>query len=858
MKTKINIDFESLKNEFDEMNDLRKERNEFLELRKIGENISLRILESGKEVAVLEDTFDNLFSYRDNYKCKVDFDKKELHIFTSTALHTHSEYSILDGANRLKDLTKKYEYSGALTDHGVMYGFIDFYKKMKAIYKKPIIGFEAYTESITGDENKNHLIILAKNDIGLKNAMKLCTKGNLHPSSGKTPRPIISYEELKKYHEGLIILSACIAGEVPKMIVEKNEEKLKEVISFYKNTFGEDYYFEIQRHITRELVEKTITEEKLVVSVEDAVADYHNLSKEAFVYKYSRHLYRTIDLYVKEPMVNERILELSKEYGIKVVATTDAHYLNKTDSYMHEALLCNQTKKTLSDPDRFRFAGTNYHVHTVEEMETLYYDMPEVLINTLEIEDKCNVEIEFGNYKLPNYPIPKGYTEKTYLEKLVWDGFEERFGKTVEEFQIKVGESDREKAEEEFQERKDRIKFELNTVFRMGYQGYFFIVWSYVKYAKENGIFVGPGRGSGCGSLVLYCLHITEQLDPIKYDLLFERFLNPDRISMPDIDLDFEFEYREQVINACRKRYGEECVSRIITFGTMAAKGAIRDMARVLGYQPSFADMIAKLIPAEPKMTIQKAFKQAEFEELYNTNIDAKKVIDLAIQVEGLIKNTSQHACGVIISSEDISNFCPMTLSTDKETGITALTTQITMGECEEIGLLKFDFLGLRTESVIKETLSDIKKIYGKEIGNYDIPINDVIVYANLLAKGKTEGVFQLESDGMTSVITQMYQDVPSRMKGMNERELNAFGYELYERNVAAVSLYRPGPMDEIPTYINGMLDPTKVVYDTPELESILNTTYGVLVYQEQVMLAVRKLAGFSQGQADEIRKAMG
>lgn len=1076
MKTKINIDFESLKNEFDEMNDLRKERNEFLELRKIGENISLRILESGKEVAVLKDTFDNLFSYRDNYKCKVDFDKKELHIFTSTALHTHSEYSILDGANRLKDLTKKYEYSGALTDHGVMYGFIDFYKKMKAVYKKPIIGFEAYTESITGDENKYHLIILAKNDIGLKNAMKLCTKGNLHPSSGKTPRPIISYDELKEYHEGLIILSACIAGEVPNMIVEKNEEKLKEVISFYKNTFGEDYYFEIQRHITRELVEKTITEEKLVVSVEDAVEDYHNLSKEVFVYKYSRHLYRTIYLYVKEPMVNERMLELSKEYGIKVVATTDAHYLNKTDSYMHEALLCNQTKKTLSDPDRFRFAGTNYHVHTVEEMETLYYDMPEVLINTLEIEDKCNVEIEFGNYKLPKYPIPKGYTDKTYLEKLVWDGFEERFGKTVEEFQIKVGESDREKAEEEFQERKDRIKFELDTVFRMGYQGYFFIVWSYVKYARENGIFVGPGRGcvndetllytetglkkicdvevgesvythdgslktvldthkyptekgeklikprvfygdefgnaytanhkilavrnlnteeeiiyadeddvkfewvaakdlkigdylvmphfkevdnhnrilrlfkrnniilnhtfsstdfeeisntkldlvsmnipndltfkdgiwtitipenclnlctdytlkriykieeesadyvyditvennhsyvtscfaahnSGAGSLVLYCLHITEQLDPIKYDLLFERFLNPDRISMPDIDLDFEFEYREQVINACRKRYGEECVSRIITFGTMAAKGAIRDMARVLGYQPSFADMIAKLIPAEPKMTIQKSFKQADFEELYNTNIDAKKVIDLAIQVEGLIKNTSQHACGVIISSEDISNFCPMTLSTDKETGITALTTQITMGECEEIGLLKFDFLGLRTESVIKETLSDIKKIYGKEIGNYDIPINDVNVYANLLAKGKTEGVFQLESDGMTSVITQMYQDVPSRMKGMNERELNDFGYELYERNVAAVSLYRPGPMDEIPKYINGMLDPTKVVYDTPELESILNTTYGVLVYQEQVILAVKKLAGFSQGQADEIRKAMG
>lgn len=857
MKTKINIDFDSLQKEFDQLNELRKERNEFLELRKIGDTISLQILETGKEIAKLNDTFGNLFSYRDNYKCKIDFDTKELEVFTSTALHTHSEYSILDGANRLKDLANKYAYSGALTDHGVMYGFIDFYKKMKAVYKKPIIGFEAYTKNIDNEEKKHHLIILAKNDEGLKNAMKLCSAGNMHPSSGKVPRPIVSYEELKQYHEGLIVLSACIAGEVPQLIIEGNDEKLKSVIRFYKDTFGEDYYFEIQRHASKEEIQKAIDETNLGISVEDAIDEYGKIPKELYVYKYSKHIYRNVELYVCENLVNEKILELSKEFGVKVVATTDAHYLNADDNYMHEALLCNQTKTVLSNPDRFRFAGTNYHVHTISEMEKLYHDLPETLINTLEIEDKCDVTVEFGNYKLPKFPIPEGYTDKTYLEKLVWDGFEERFGKNVQEFKNIICESDTEIAKKEYKERKERIRFELDTVFRMGYQGYFFIVWDYVQYAKSHGIYLGPGRGSGAGSLVLYCLHITEKLDPLKYDLLFARFLNPDRISMPDIDLDFEFEYREQVINYCRNFYGPECVSRIITFGTMAAKGAIRDMARVLGFEPSFADMIAKLIPNEPKMTIQKAFKQSkEFEELYDTNLDARKVINLARKVEGLIKNTSQHACGVIISSEDISNFCPMTLATDEKTGITALTTQITMGECEEIGLLKFDFLGLRTESVIKQALVDINRIYGLNLDNYDIPINDVNVY-KYLSKGNTSGVFQLESDGMTSVIAQLYQDVSERMEGMTEIEKERFGDELFERLVAGISLYRPGPMDEIPHYIEGMLNPKKVIYDTPKLEPILKSTYGVLVYQEEVMLAVQTLAGFSQGQADTIRKGM-
>lgn len=858
MKYIIQIDFDELKSKFDTLNELRKEANEFLELRKMEDGISLRMLETGEEVALFDDIFGKLFTYRDNYKCRVNFDTHELEIFTTTSLHTHTEYSILDGANRIKDLAKKYPYSGAITDHGVMYGFVDFYKKMVALHKKPIIGFEAYTCSIDGEETKNHLIVLAKNDIGLKNVMKLCTAGCMHPSTGKIPRPLISYEDIAEYHEGLVVLSACIAGEVPRLIIEQNEEKLKRVIQFYKSTFGEDYYFEIQRHTSEETVKDAMNEMQIQKTVEEIVNEFEKLTKEEFVNKFGKHVYRNVELFVHEKFVNEQLIKLSKEYDIKLIATNDAHYLNKDDVEMHEALLCNQTKTVLSNPDRFRFAGTGYHVHTIDEMEKLFCDMPEALINSLEVEDKCNAKVEFGNYKMPKFDVPEGYDDKTYLEKLVWDGFAEKYGKDLEEFKEKCSDEELENAEELYQEKKDRVRFELDTVFKMGYQGYFYIVWDYVKYAKSHGILMGPGRGSGAGSIVLFCLHITEQLDPLKYDLLFERFLNPNRVSMPDVDLDYEFELRENVIEHCREKYGKECVSRIITFGTMAAKGAIRDMARVLGYEPSFADSIAKLIPAEPKITIKKAFeKNPDFELRYNENSDVKRIVDLAMKVEGLIKNTSQHACGVIISSEDISNFCPMTLSTDEETGITALTTQITMIEAEEMGLLKFDFLGLRTESVIKQCLTDLETYYGIEMGNYDFPINDVNVYKDLLAKGKTTGVFQLESSGMTSIISQMFQDVPKRMEQMNESEYETFGDELFERLIAAISLYRPGPIDEIPNYIKGITHPEEVTYDTPKLEPILKPTYGVIVYQEQVMSIVKTLAGFSLAQADEVRRHM-
>lgn len=858
MKYEINIDFDNVKSKLDNLNELRKEVNEFFELRKIGKDVSLSILETGEEVAMFDDTFGKLFDYRDNYKCKINFETQELEVFTCTALHTHSEYSILDGANRLKDLAKKYPYSGAITDHGVMYGFIDFYKKMTALHKKPIIGFEAYTRSIDGEETKNHLIVLAKDDIGMKNIMKLCTAGCMHLSTGKVPRPLISYEEIEKYHEGLVILSACIAGEVPRLIIKNDEKTLERVINFYKTTFGDDYYFEIQRHTSEKTVKDAMSEMHVKETFDEVMDLFYSLTKEEFVNKFGKHVYRNVELFVHEPMVNKRLIELSKKYGIKLVATTDAHYLNAKDSEMHEALLCNQTKTTLSNPDRFRFAGTGYHVHTVEEMEELFSDMPEVLTNTLEIEDKCNVEIEFGNYKMPRFEVPNGYTDEEYLEKLVWDGFNERYGENLDEFKKTLKPSEIGKAKELYKERKDRVRFELDTIFKMKYQGYFFIVWEYVHYAKSHGITMGPGRGSGAGSIVLYCLHITEQLDPIKYDLLFERFLNPDRVSMPDVDLDYEFELRENVIEHCREKYGKECVSRIITFGTMAAKGSVKDMARVLGYEPSVSDMITKLIPNEPKMTIQKALnKNPDFESLYNTDSDVHKIVNLAMKVEGLIKNVSQHACGVIISSEDISNFCPMTLSTDEETGITALTTQITMIEAEEIGLLKFDFLGLRTESVIKECLIDMEKYHGVKMENYDFPMNDVNVYKNLLAKGKTTGVFQLESSGMTSVITQMFQDVASRIATMDENEYEEFGDELFERLIAAIALYRPGPMDEIPNYIKGIIDPSTVIYDTPKAKPILGSTYGVIVYQEQVMNIVKALAGFSSGNADTIRKGM-
>lgn len=829
------------------------------------------------------------FNYKDTFVGKIDFEKDALQIVTFADLHTHTEYSILDGANRIKDLSKKYAYYGAITDHGVMYGVVDFYKKMHDQHKHPIIGFEAYTDSweaftmlpldeTSADEKlkltkvnkdcKYHLILLAKNETGYKNLVKLCSFGQSHKGGAYTQRPKVYYEELLAHKEGIVVLSACIAGELPTLLAYGKYDEARKMVAFFKENFGDDYYLEIQRHayskseFESKYIEKLSLELGLPITYDEVEKAYlqvldGTMTKKDFKARYTKKIYDEMELVVKEDRTNKGIEQLAKEFDVKIVATTDAHYLNEDDAYMHDALLCNQVGKKITDTERFQFNGKGYYVHTVEEMEQLYNDKPEVLINTLEVAEKCVFDFKFGEYKLPKFPIPAGYTDKEYLRKLAYDGFEERFKWLPTQ------------KKEEY---KARLEFELSVIFKMGYQGYFFIVWDYIRYAKQHGIYVGPGRGSGAGSIVLYCLHITENLDPIKYELLFERFLNPDRISMPDIDVDFEFELRENVISYCKQKYGDECVSRIITFGTMAAKAAVADMCRVLDYPIELGTKIKKLIPNDVGMTIKKAMlENQELTDLYNSDPQAKEVIDLSIKVEGLKKNTSVHACGVVISDADITNYCPQTFTKDEDTGEYIRTTQFTMGECEEIGLLKMDFLGLRTESVIKEAINDIKAHYGVSINHYDttsLPLNDVYVYANVLATGKTVGVFQLESSGITSTIMQLYQDIPAKVKAIDssnvlteeakQKQREELGDQCFERLIAGISLYRPGPMDEIPNYINGMLDEKNIHYDCKQLEPILKNTYGVIVYQEQVMLIVRALAGFTPGQSDTIRKAMG
>lgn len=887
MKVSIYESLEGIKTKLENLNANVKVPNEFVSCKAIGNNVEISLLVNNEKVLTLDKTLMPCFNYKDNFIGKFDFDKSELELFTFADLHTHTEYSILDGANRIKDLSKKYSYWGAITDHGVMFGVVDFYKKMHDLHKHPIIGFEAYAESwqafnflpisdTLSDEEKNkllaekknakyHLIFLAMNEIGYQNIMSLCSYGQAN-KGGKFPiKPRVSYEEILKHKEGVVVLSACIAGELPQLLIRDEIDKAREMITFFKENFGENYYLEIQRHGSESRIHQFIDElalsKGIQISYDVVTQDYMDvklkkLTVNDFKKRYNNKIYREVELFTQESIVNENILDLADEMGVKVVATTDAHYLNEEDADFHEALLCNQTGKTLKDPNHFSFAGEGYYVHTIDEMEKLYSDIPEVLINTLEVAEKCNFDFKFGEYKLPKFPIPNGYTDKEYLRKLAEEGFEERF-KLLDP--------------KKKQEYKARLEFELNTIFKMGYQGYFFIVWDYIKWAKEHGIYVGPGRGSGAGSIVLFCLHITENLDPIKYDLLFERFLNPDRISMPDIDVDFEYELREDVINYCRQAYGEQCVSRIITFGTMAAKGAVLDMARVLGYEVSIARKISDMIPSAPGMTLKKAMlENPELDAFYKNDADAKTILDLAMKVEGLIKNTSCHACGVIIAPDDVTKFCPQTFAKDEETGTIERTTQFTMGECEEIGLLKMDFLGLRTESVIKEAVMDIKKYYGIELNPYDnnsIRLNDVNVYS-MLSKGLTTGVFQVEGAGITGVIASLFSDIPSKVEAINnnavlteegkEQAKIDLGEQCFERLIAGISLYRPGPMDEIPKYLEGIQDENNISYDCPQLEPILKNTYGVLVYQEQVMLAVRALASFTPGQSDTIRKAMG
>ncbi len=691
-------------------------------------------------------------------------------------LHVHSEFSLLDGANRVKDLPKRAKELGmdsiALTDHGVMYGVIDFYKACKKEGIKPIIGCEVYVANRTrfdkeaGKDFNNHLILLAKNNEGYKNLTKLVSLGF---TEGFYYKPRIDKETLEKYHEGLICCSACLAGEVNQAILSDDLEKAKQVALWFKQIFKDDYYLEIQNNGIRQQV-----------------------------------------------LANQKLVALGKELNIPLVATNDAHYTKKEDAYNHEVLLCIQTGKKMNDEDRMKFDTDELYIKSQEEMKEYFKNIPESIENTVKIADKCNVEFEFGHTILPNYDVPKEFeTHYDYLKKLCDDGIIKKYGKNPEK------------------EILDRAKYELEVIKKMGYVDYYLIVWDYINYAKSVGIPVGPGRGSGAGSILAYAIGITD-IDPIKYSLLFERFLNPERISMPDFDVDFCYERRQEVIDYVCNKYGYDHVSQIITFGTMSARMVIRDVGRALDVPYAETDKLAKMIPNELHITITKALEQnRELKEIYETNQEIKKLIDTAIALEGMPRQASTHACGIVITKEPVVDYVPLYVNTKDG----AISTQFIMTTLEELGLLKMDFLGLRTLTVIQDAINLVKEHRGIQV-EFDEQMNDEKVY-KLWANGESQGIFQFESQGMTNFMKELKPDS-------------------LEDIIAGVSLYRPGPMDQIPRYIRNKLNPESAEYTHPSLEPILNVTYGCMVYQEQVMQIVRDLAGYSLGRADLVRRAMG
>ncbi|MGN1269679.1 MAG: DNA polymerase III subunit alpha [Clostridia bacterium] len=690
-------------------------------------------------------------------------------------LHIHSEFSLLDGANRIKELPVRAKELGmnamAITDHGAMFGAIDFYKACKANNIKPIIGCEVYVAPRSRfdkdpnlDSKYSHLILLAKDNNGYKN---LATLVSLGYTEGFYYKPRIDHEILEKYHEGLICCSACLAGEVNQAILENNMEKAKEVALWHKNIFGEDYYLEIQNNGIKEQV-----------------------------------------------LANQKLIQLSKELDIPLVATNDAHYLKREDAYNHEVLLCIQTGKRMLDEDRMRFETDELYVKSPEEMAEYFKNVPDAIENTVKIAEKCNVEFEFGHTILPNYDVPEEFkTHYDYLEKLTLDGLQEKYGENITE------------------EIKERAKYELSVINKMGYVDYFLIVWDYIHFAKTHNIPVGPGRGSGAGSIVAYSIGITD-IDPIQYGLIFERFLNPERISMPDFDVDFCYEKRDKVIEYVENKYGKDHVSQIITFGTMSARMVIRDVARVLDMPYAEADKLAKMIPNELHITIKKAMEQnRELKELYDANEDIKKMLDIAMALEGMPRQASTHACGIVITKEPVVNYVPLYVRDG------AISTQYIMTTLEELGLLKMDFLGLRTLTVIQDTIDLVKQNQKIDV-KFDKQMNDPKVY-KLWQQGESVGIFQFESQGMTNFMKELKPDC-------------------LEDIIAGVSLYRPGPMDQIPRYISNKKDPEHAVYTHPALKPILEVTYGCMVYQEQVMQIVRDLAGYSLGRADLVRRAMG
>lgn len=691
-----------------------------------------------------------------------------------THLHVHTEYSLLDGSIRIKDLISQTKALGmdsiAITDHGSMFGVVQFFQEAKKQGIKPILGSEVYVainsrfDRDPKDKSQYHLVLLAKSNKGYENLMKIVSEGYVN---GFYYRPRVDHEILEKYKEDLICLSACLGGEVQQQLLDNNYERARETALFYDRIYGRgNFYLELQDHGIREQV-----------------------------------------------VVNEELRKLSKETGIPLVATNDVHYLRREDARVHDVLLCVQTGKTVVDEDRMRFPSEEFYLKSPEEMQGLFPEDITALANTTDIAERCNVEMEFGKLHLPSYQVPEGSVKEEYFRTLCVEGLRTRYHHITPEIM-------------------ERFEYELSVITQMGYIDYFLIVWDFIKYARDNGIMVGPGRGSAAGSIVSYALNIID-IDPLEYGLLFERFLNPERITMPDIDIDFCYERREEVIQYVIEKYGADRVAQIATFGTMAARGAIRDVGRAVNMPYGEVDYIAKQIPAELGITIDRALEISKtLKTEYDENPETRQLIDLARAVEGLPRHTSTHAAGVVISKEPITKYAPLLRNND------AITTQFTMLELEELGLLKMDFLGLRTLTVIRDAVDLIKREHGRDIDLSKLSMDDPRVL-QLFAKAETFGIFQFESAGMRAFLKELKADA-------------------FEDLIAANSLFRPGPMNQIPTFVACKHDPSLITYLHPSLEPILDVTYGCIVYQEQVMEIVRKLGGYSFGRADLVRRAMG
>ena len=694
-----------------------------------------------------------------------------------THLHVHTEYSLLDGSSKISELLPRARELGmdslAITDHGVMYGVIDFYKKAKEVGVKPILGCEIYVapgsrfdrEQSRGEDRYYHLVLLAENNQGYKNLMKIVTRGF---TEGYYYKPRVDYEILERYHEGIIALSACLAGEIPNKILKEDYEGARAAARRMNELFGPgNFFLELQDHGLRQ-----------------------------------------------QTQVNSVIMRMSKELDIPLVVTNDVHYIKEEDAVPHDLLLCIQTGKLVTDEDRMRYEGGQFFLKSEEEMQKVFPYAREALENTHKIAERCNVEIVFGEQKVPKFDVPEGYDAFSYLKELCEKGLVKRYGDPPPE------------------ELKERLAYELDTIKNMGYVDYFLIVWDFIRFAKSQGIAVGPGRGSAAGSIVSYCLEITN-IDPIRYQLIFERFLNPERVSMPDIDIDFCYERRQEVIDYVYEKYGKDKVVQIITFGTMAARMAVRDVGRAMNIPYAQVDKVAKMIPMELGITIEKALKHnPELRQAYEADEVTKNLIDMSMRLEGLPRHTSIHAAGVVIGSEPLDEFVPLSRGADN-----VITTQFTMTTIEELGLLKMDFLGLRTLTVIQDAVRMVEKKTGQPLDINAIDYNDAAVY-EMIGQAKTEGVFQLESAGMKSFMRELK---PGNLEDI----------------IAGISLYRPGPMDFIPKYIKGKNNKESIRYSCPELEEILEPTYGCIVYQEQVMQIVMKLAGYTLGRSDLVRRAM-